>query len=209
MTLPGSKRSGLTLSHMGFYVNDMAKMEDFYTRVLEFTVTDRGTLTTPRGPVDLVFLSRDPAVHHQIVLASGRPETLPFNPINQLSFEADSLSTLKRFHQRFVQEQMEEISPVTHGNAISFYACDPEGNRLELFIDTPWYADQPMRVPLDFSLPDAELMATVERHARTLPGFRAREEWKSEMAVRMGLTVPGNSSGDNESGRDGRRQKSA
>jgi catechol-2,3-dioxygenase len=182
-----TKRAGLSLSHMGFYVNDMARVEDFYSQVLEFTVTDRGSLSTPRGDVRLVFLSRDPAVHHQIVLASGRPEHLAFNPINQISFEADSLASLKRFHQRFIDEQMEEITPVTHGNAISFYARDPEGNRLELFIDTPWYVDQPMRVPVDFSLSDEELMASVERHARGLPGFRPRAEWQAEMAKRMGI----------------------
>jgi catechol 2,3-dioxygenase-like lactoylglutathione lyase family enzyme len=187
MTMPATKRTGLTLSHMGFYVSDMAKVEDFYTRVLEFTVTDRGTLPSPRGPVSLVFLSRNPAVHHQIVLATGRPEQLPFNPINQISFEADSLATLKRFHRRFVEEGMEEITPVTHGNAISFYARDPEGNRLEIFIDTAWYVDQPMRVSVDFTLPDTQLLAEVERHASTLPGFRPRAEWEKEMAARMGI----------------------
>ena len=180
-------RAGLALSHMGFYVSDMARVEDFYSRVLEFTVTDRGTLQTPHGEVRLVFLSRDPAVHHQIVLASGRPERLAFNPINQISFEADSLATLRQFHQRFVSEGLEEINPVTHGNAISIYARDPEGNRLEIFIDTPWYVDQPMRVPVDFDLPDADLMASVERHARELPGFRPRAVWQAEMAKRMGI----------------------
>ncbi|MGF6506343.1 VOC family protein [Paraburkholderia sp. 32] len=180
-------RAGLSLSHMGFYVSDMARVEDFYSRVLEFTVTDRGTLQTPHGTVRLVFLSRDPAVHHQIVLASGRPEHLTFNPINQISFEADSLATLRQFYQRFVAEGLEEINPVTHGNAISIYARDPEGNRLELFIDTPWYVDQPMRVPVDFNLPDAELIAAVEHHARALSGFRPRSVWRAEMAERMGL----------------------
>src|SRR5690606_35844450 len=58
-------RPGLTFSHMGIYVTDVARMEDFYTRLLEFTVTDRGELDTPNGPVFLVFLSRDPDEHHQ------------------------------------------------------------------------------------------------------------------------------------------------
>lgn len=187
MTVSNHGRGGLAFSHMGIYVNDVVKMEDFYSRVLEFTVTDRGKLDTPHGVVQLVFLSRDPAVHHQIVLASGRPHSLPFNPINQISLAADSLATLRRFHRRFVQEEADDIQPVTHGNAISFYARDPEGNRLELFIDTPWYVDQPMRVPVQFDLPDEELMASVERHARALPGFRPRRQWQAEMAKRMGI----------------------
>src|SRR5579863_2156687 len=122
------KRRGLSLSHMGFYVNDMARVEDFYSRVLEFTVTDRGKLQTPHGEVQLVFLSRDPAVHHQIVLASGRPPHLAFNPINQISLEADSLATLRQFHRKLLEEGLDDIHPVTHGNAVSIYARDPEGN---------------------------------------------------------------------------------
>lgn len=185
--MPPQRRKGLSLSHMGFFVNDIERMEDFYTRMLEFTVTDRGTLPGERGPVGLVFLSRDPAVHHQIVLATGRPAQLAFNPINQISLEADSLTTLKAFHRRFVDAKMPGITPVTHGNAVSIYVPDPEGNRLELFIDTPWYVSQPMRVPVDFSLPDDTLMDEIERHARQLPGFRPRAQWEHEMAVRMGL----------------------
>ena len=54
-------------------------MEGFYTRLLGFTVTDRGQLQGAAGPVSLVFLSRDPDEHHQIVLATGdrtpRPTT--------------------------------------------------------------------------------------------------------------------------------------
>jgi catechol 2,3-dioxygenase-like lactoylglutathione lyase family enzyme len=180
-------RQGLNFSHVGFFVHDIARMEDFYTRVLGFTVTDRGPLPGPNGPMTLVFLSRDPDEHHQVVLLTGRPATLPFNPINQISFKADSLQTLKAMHRRVQAEGADEIIPVTHGNAISVYVRDPEGNRLEMYIDTPWYADQPMRVPVDFNLDDDALLAAVEAHARTLPGFRPRAVWRAEMARRMGI----------------------
>src|SRR3989454_11761324 len=76
----------LSFSHMGIFVTDIARMEDFYTRVLGFTVTDRGDLDTPRGRLQFVFLSRDPREHHQVVMASCRPADLPFNPFNQISF---------------------------------------------------------------------------------------------------------------------------
>ena len=36
------RRVPLSMSHIGLYVHDLPKMEDFYTRVLGFTVTDRG-----------------------------------------------------------------------------------------------------------------------------------------------------------------------
>jgi catechol-2,3-dioxygenase len=179
-------RPGFRFSHFGMFVNDIAKLEVFYTRLLEFTVTDRGQLPGPHGTMDLVFLSRDPDEHHQLVLITGRPKELPFNPINQISLQADSLATLCAMNRRLLAEGLPNVVPVTHGNAVSIYVPDPEGNRLELYFDLPWYVSQPMRVPIDLS-DEATLMQRLEAHARTLPGFRPRAEWRAEMARRMGV----------------------
>ncbi len=170
---------------MGIYVTDVARMEDFYTRVLGFTVTDRGDLETPRGKVFLVFMSRDPREHHQVILASGRPADAGFNAINQISFRMAEFAGLREMHRRLVEERVKDLSPVSHGNALSVYFRDPEGNRLELFIDTPWYVNQPLRVPMDMSLPDAELWAWAEREARKLPGFKPVDQWRAEIKGRM------------------------
>lgn len=180
-------RPGLTFSHVGFFVTDISVMEDFYARVLEFTVTDRGQLPGAHGPVDLVFLSRDPDEHHQIVLISGRPREISFNVINQISLKADGLATLKEMHRRVQREKTSDITPVTHGNSLSLYVRDPEGNRLELYVELPWYVTQPLRIPVDLSLDDATIMANAEAHARTLDGFKPRSEWRADMARRMGL----------------------
>jgi catechol-2,3-dioxygenase len=181
----------IRFSHVGIYVTDIARMEAFYSGFLGFTVTDRGELDTPRGRINLVFLSRDPTEHHQIVLATGRPEDLGFNTINQMSFRLDSLADLRTLYlgmtEGRMRQEMSEVSPACHGNALSVYVKDPEGNRLELFVDTPWYVSQPLRVPFDFSLDDAQLWAWSEAYARTLPGFKPRAQWEQEMAVRMGL----------------------
>lgn len=163
-------RPGLSFSHFGLFVTDLAVMEDFYSRVLEFTVTDRGRLERPSGAVELVFFSRDPDEHHQIVMAGGRPGDVGFNVINQISLKADSLATLKLMHARLKAEAVREIAPVTHGNALSIYARDPEGNRLELYLDLPWYVTQPVAVPVDLSADEARIMADAESHARSLPG---------------------------------------
>jgi len=120
------------------------------------------------------------------VLITGRPKELPFNPINQISLKADSLATLCAMHRRLLAERVPGIVPVTHGNAVSIYVPDPEGNRLELYFDLPWYVSQPMRVPIDLT-EEASLMQRLEAHARTLPGFRPRSEWRAEMARRMGV----------------------
>jgi catechol 2,3-dioxygenase-like lactoylglutathione lyase family enzyme len=180
---------GLAFSHVGIFVNDIVAMEAFYTRHLGFTVTDRGNLSGPHGAVGLVFLSRNPDEHHQIVMVTGRPEQVDFNVVNQISLRADSLATLKAMHAELKAAEVREMMPVTHGNAMSVYFRDPEGNRLEIFIDTPWYVTQPMRVMLPIEMPEPELMQWVEEHARKLPGFRPRTEWRAEMARKMGLAA--------------------
>jgi catechol-2,3-dioxygenase len=180
------QRPGFAFAHFGMFVTDLARQEDFYTRILEFTVTDRGQLTSPHGTMDLVFLSRDPDEHHQIVLITGRPGEISFNPINQISLKSDSLQTLCAMYRTLKNEGLPNIAPVTHGNAVSIYVPDPEGNRLELYFDLPWYVSQPMRVPVDLE-DESTLLERLEAHARTLPGFQPRAQWRAEMARRMGL----------------------
>ena len=178
--------SGPSFSHVGFYVRDIARMEDFYRRVMGFFVTDRGQLDTPRGRVDLVFLSRDPEEHHQVVLASGRAPDNDYNIVNQVSFRVPGLTYLKDLHRRLEAEPgVSEISPATHGNAISVYFRDPEGTRIECFFDTPWYCEQPMRVAVDMTQNEAAIMAHSERIARAARKFQPREQWVADMRRRM------------------------
>ena len=171
----------LAFSHMGMFVTDLARMEEFYTRVLGFIVTDRGEL----GSASLVFLSRDPAEHHQIVLVSGRPAAQGFNAINQVSFRVADLAGLREMHRLLEREGVKELAPVSHGNALSVYFRDPEGNRLELFIDTPWYVEQPVRVPVDLTLSDDEIWKWAERDARARPGFKPAEEWRAGVSEKL------------------------
>jgi catechol 2,3-dioxygenase-like lactoylglutathione lyase family enzyme len=175
----------LSFSHMGMFVTDIARMEDFYARVLGFTVTDRGVLDTAKGPANFVFLSRDPREHHQIVLASGRPADAAFNPINQISFRMGDFAGLREMHRRLQSEAVTEIRPISHGNALSVYFKDPEGNRVELFIDTPWYCRQPLRIPMDMGLGNDELWAWAETEVRKQPGFQSVEEWRADLTRKM------------------------
>src|SRR5262249_759716 len=129
-----------SLSHFGIHVTDLAAMENFYTRVLGLLVSDPGAL--PRGP-PLTFLSRHPAQHHQLVRVTGRPPGVEYNIVNQISFKLQSLGDLKAAYVRLRDAGAKPFRVVTHGNAWSVYFPDPEGNRIELFVDTPWHTPQP------------------------------------------------------------------
>jgi catechol-2,3-dioxygenase len=172
----------LTLSHFGVHVFDMTKMERFYTEVLGFVVTDRGSLPGR----DLLFLSRDPKDHHQIVMASGRTGKPDDKVINQLSFRIGSLDDLKAFHAALAQRaDVSDINPISHGNAWSVYFRDPEGNRIEVFVDAPWYVTQPRGESLDLSLPADEIVRRTEAACRSDPGFKPIAEWQADFAARL------------------------
>ena len=186
MSTPLSGRHDLVFSHMGFYVRDIERMGRFYREVMGFFETDRGLL----GTVQLLFLSRDPAEHHQIVLASGRPSEPVFALINQISLRVPDLAVLRHVRDRVAADpDVTELQCATHGNAVSIYFRDPEGNRLEVFMDTPWYCEQPLREPIDLDQPDEAVMAAAEALARSRPRFRSRAQWQAEMARKMGLSA--------------------
>ena len=172
----------LALSHVGIFVTDMPRMLDFYTGFLGFAESDRGA--TKEGG-EIVFLPRDPRGHHQFVMATGRPGDLSFNIVNQLSFRVDSLDTLRELRSGLEKELAVELGPVSHGNALSVYFHDPEKNRVEILIDTPWYVPQPCRLPVDLSLSDDELWASLEAQARKLPGFKSRTAWVAEIEQKI------------------------
>ncbi|BEP58352.1 hypothetical protein GmRootV118_55960 [Variovorax sp. V118] len=176
-----SPTSNLQFSHIGLYVTDLPRMAGFYKQALRFTQTDAGDL----GTVQLVFLSRDPTEHHQLVLATGRPADMTFNVVNQISFRVPDLATLRGFHDRLLAEGATEMHPVTHGNAVSVYCRDPEGNRLELFMDTPWYCDQPLRESIDLAQSDETILMQAEAIAKRFPKFMSRAQWQADIACRM------------------------
>jgi catechol-2,3-dioxygenase len=170
-------------SHLGIHVTDLPRMQDFYTRVLGLLVMDKGEIA---GGNTLCFLSHDPDQHHQIVLVTGRPPGLEYNVVNQISLKLDTLEDLKTMHARLQDEGVKQFRIVTHGNAWSIYFPDPEGNRCELFVDTPWHTPQPYAEPFDLEAPVATIMATTEALCRNRPGFISRAAWRATQVERMG-----------------------
>lgn len=167
-------RPVLTFSHVGIWVTDLEGMREFYTDVLGFVMTDRG----PIGDTELVFLSQSPGDHHQIVLARGRPADLGFTTVNQISFKLDTLETLQAMHRTLVDKSVKDLVQISHGNAWSVYFRDPEGNRVECFVDTPWYTPQPVREPLDLTRPAETIIKETEAFCRSRPRFATVGEWR-------------------------------
>ncbi len=176
------RRVPLSMSHIGIYVHDVPKMEDFYTRVLGFTVTDRGKV---RG-ADIVFTSWDSKDHHQVILVAGRPKELAYNHINQMSFRVASVEDLQAVWRHVKDEpEVTDMRGMDHGNAWSLYFRDPEGNRLEIFCDTQWYIEQPCLEDLDLSMSADAIRAKSDAFCRTAKGFRPIADYQAEVAKKI------------------------
>jgi len=166
--------------HVGLYVWDLDTMADFYQRWFGLVVTDGGVGGSGRG----IFLSSDPTEHHQLVFVVGRePGSKP--TVNQLSFLVKDLATVKAYYQMALAENVTITMTKSHGNALSVYVLDPEGNQIEIYCHTPWYVSQPAGKPMNLELSDEDILAQVEREVHADPSFMSREAWTTQLGVRL------------------------
>ena len=163
----------LTWSHAVMYVEDLDRMISFYCDTLGFTVTDRGPMA--EGMPDIVFLSQNPDEHHQIAMVPNRKDQTPSNTVNHFAFRTTTFELLKSLLDRLKPLDGIKINPLSHGNTLSLYFNDPEGNGIEVFWDTPWHVAQPQGKVWDANLDEAEALAWVEAEFSHEPTFQPRE----------------------------------
>jgi len=175
-------------THAGFWVEDLNKMADFYERVFKMYRSDHGKINAHGLKAELAFLTRDPEEHHQLVFLAGKPKDLSFNVINQLSFRVKTLADLRSYWYLLREEtDVSEVYAFSHGNAWSVYFNDPEGNRCEIYLHTPWYVEQPFRAELDFGMTDEEIMEETKNEVFKYPTARPFEDWQKEVVDSLGL----------------------
>jgi catechol 2,3-dioxygenase len=169
------------LSHFGIFVRDIEAMTRFYTQVFGLRLTDQGVGGTFK--FQLHFLSGTPAQHHQLVLASGRPADAP-STVMQMSFKVDTIDDLRRVHADALAAGANRMRLMNHGNALSIYFEDIEGNTVEVYLDTPWYVPQPHGDPLDLSKSDEEIWTETEAACRKDPAFEPVASWAARFESR-------------------------
>lgn len=172
------------LSHFGIFVRDIDAMTRFYTEVFALRLTDQGVGRNFK--TRLHFLSGSADQHHQLVLAAGRAAEGP-STVMQMSFKVDTIDELRRLRSLALAGGATQMRGMNHGNALSIYFADPEGNTVEVYLDTPWYVPQPHGDPLDLEKSDAEIWAETEAVCRADPGFAPVDEW----AARFGAAPRG------------------
>ena len=144
------------LGHIGFYVQDLELMKDFYANFIGMTLTK----VSPTG----AFFSADPeACDHEIAMMAGRTSLDDPHWIQQISMRVDSLEDLRDFKRRIGEKGYKIDRIVTHASAIGCYFRDPENNPVEVFWLTGHTSWAQISIPIDIDQPDEKVMAEVDR----------------------------------------------
>ena len=110
------------------------------------------------------------------------PPPMPSNMFS-LSSEEEDTSTESLPDNILTVEMMPY--GVNHGISWSLYCHDPEGNRIEMFIDSPFYVGQPSVNELDLSMSDAEILQITRDKFSDDLSFKFRTDWSKELAERL------------------------
>ncbi|MDJ0768954.1 MAG: VOC family protein [Ilumatobacter sp.] len=170
-------------SHCVLRVRDLDAMADFYCDALGFRVADRGEVGRS---TEIVFLSGSSTDHHQLALMQGRT-SVEAGSLDHNAFRVDSIDDVKAVHDWVAaDDRVGPGFPVTHGNAVSVYFADPEGNGIEVFCDTPWHVRQPQISSWDPTLSADEVLSAVRAEFEAVDGFMPMEQYREQQAEAFG-----------------------
>ena len=117
------------LGHVHLKVTDLDRAIEFYTGLLDLAVTEQQE--------NYAFLSFGD--HHHDLALQAHPEFSAPPPqttgLYHVAFEIDSLAALGD-HYQWLTERDIRVSPVDHGISKAIYFDDPDGNGVELYVDT-------------------------------------------------------------------------
>ena len=120
----------MKFEHAGLRTTRLQPMVDWYAMVLEAEVAFENAI--------LAFLCYDEQNHRLVIIA--RPGTVdrPENSagLDHLAFTYANLGELIATYQRLKDSGVMPLRVTDHGSSTSFYYADPDGNQVELKVDT-------------------------------------------------------------------------
>lgn len=123
------------VGHLVLSVRDVERSRRFFEDVLGFPVVAQN----PRG---MVFFSTDlEDNHHQLAIMPAKEgAALPSRDqvgMQHVSFELGTFAELQDAYRHLKENGVEIDHTVFHGVSKSVYFYDPDGNRLELYVNVP------------------------------------------------------------------------
>lgn len=118
------------LAHVVLRTADLGRLRDWYAKVLNAQVVHENPM--------LCFLTYDEE-HHRIAII-GQPGLAPAAPnatgLHHMAFTYAGLGDLLATYRRLKDQGIEPFWPIHHGMTLSLYYRDPDGNQVELQVDT-------------------------------------------------------------------------
>lgn len=143
------------LYHVGLHAKNPTQMAAFYRDVIGMQI-----VSSVNDPIaQMVFLSSRPDEEaHELVFTSN-PE------LAHVAFKVETLADLRAFYQHIVEMGLPIKMAFNHGASLAFYFHDPEGNLIEIYWPTDLASKQTESFPIDLTLPETTLLATMAEHA--------------------------------------------
>ena len=121
----------MKLNHVVLFVRDLPKMADFYQRVLGLEVAEK------IGENAIFFRIPSGGNHHDLALISAGsdaklPGDGPRTGLYHIAWELKTFENLLEAREDLAQSGA-LVGESEHGNSLSLYSKDPEGNEFEVF----------------------------------------------------------------------------
>lgn len=150
--------SFIGVRHVGLAAKNPAALATFYRDVMGMTVMGESPADSPLGAT--LFLSAHPEEENHEIVFFGNPA------LAHTAFRVASLKELLTFYRQIKEQGLPIKFAFNHVASLAFYFEDPEGNMIEIY----WATNvrglrQPIVEPIDFDVPQEELLREVERVA--------------------------------------------
>ena len=119
----------LNIGHVHLKVSDLKKAEEFYTKLLGFKVNERAN--------GYIFLTLGKK-HHDLALQeieNAKKPTEDTIGLYHFAIEAKNIRELAKLYFKLKQGDV-SVSPIDHGISKTLYFSDPDGNGIEVYVDT-------------------------------------------------------------------------
>ena len=120
----------LGIGHVHLKVSDLKKAEKFYTKLLGFKVNERVN--------GYIFLTLG-KMHHDLALQeighNAKKPTEKTVGLYHFAIEAKNIKELAKLYFKLKKEKI-DVSPIDHGISKTLYFSDPDGNGIEVYVDT-------------------------------------------------------------------------
>ncbi len=143
------------LAHVALRTPDIGKMRDWYNTVLEGEVVFENDFAC--------FTTYDDEHHRVVFMAAPELLTSPQGPsrLQHVSFTFAKFDELIDTYERLHHKGIDPVLTLNHGPTFSYYYADPDGNNVELqidtmtmakareFVDSELFAANPIGIPFD------------------------------------------------------------